>query len=115
MTDTQPGAITLLAVAGTTTAGFLLARRAADEAEILSIGVRPAMQRRGLGRGLVETFVAGLREEGSVHRLFLEVAADNAAARALYKRTGFREVGRRARYYSRPNGAADALVLALAI
>lgn len=47
-------------------------------------------------------------------RLFLEVAEDNAAARALYDRLGFEPAGRRPRYYSRPNGpAVDALLLVL--
>ncbi|TQF76591.1 ribosomal-protein-alanine acetyltransferase, partial [Elioraea sp. Yellowstone] len=45
-------------------------------------------------------------------RLFLEVAVGNAAARRLYGRLGFREVGQRRGYY--PDGA-DALVLALAL
>ena len=44
-------------------------------------------------------------------RLFLEVAADNAAALALYRTAGMAETGRRADYYRRPGGAVDALVL----
>ena len=40
--------------------------------------------------------------------MFLEVAEDNRAARALYAAAGFASVGRRPAYYARP-GAADAV------
>ena len=43
--------------------------------------------------------------------VFLEVEEDNVAARRLYARRHFREVGRRNAYYRRPEGAARALVL----
>ena len=87
--------------------GFVMARRVADEAEILTLAVAPAARRRGVARALVEA-AAGL----GANRLFLEVAADNAAARALYAVAGFAEVGRRRGYYPRADGpAADALVL----
>ncbi len=87
--------------------GFVMLRRAADEAEILTLAVAPAARRRGVGRALVEAAVAH-----APAALFLEVAADNAAARALYAAAGFREAGRRRGYYPRPGGEAqDALVL----
>jgi [ribosomal protein S18]-alanine N-acetyltransferase len=93
-------------------AGFVLGRVAADEAEILSIGVAPAWQRRGLGGQLAVELAASLVRSG-VQRLFLEVAADNAPALALYLRQGFRSVARRKGYYERRDEpAADALVLA---
>lgn len=91
--------------------GFILTRLAADEAEVLTLAVCPAARRRGLGRRLVETAAASLAAEGAT-RLFLEVAEDNAAARALYAAAGFAPVGRRPGYYGRPGGAIDALVLA---
>ena len=47
---------------------------------------------------------------------FLEVAADNAAAQALYARAGFAESGRRRGYYRRPDGSGlDALVMQRAL
>ena len=92
--------------------GFILIRMAADEAEILTLAVRPDGRRRGLGRVLVEAAGAAARHLGA-ERLFLEVAQDNTAALALYRGVGFIEVGRRRAYYPRPDGtAADALVLA---
>jgi ribosomal-protein-alanine N-acetyltransferase len=91
--------------------GFILTRLAADEAEVLTLAVCPLGRRRGVGRRLVDTAAAALAAEGAT-RLFLEVAEDNAAARALYAAAGFAEVGRRPGYYGRPSGAVDALVLA---
>ena len=91
--------------------GFILIRVVADEAEILTLAVRPHDRQRGLGRALVEHGAVEATRRGAV-RLFLEVAEDNAAARALYARTGFVEAGRRVGYYARADGpATDALVL----
>lgn len=92
--------------------GFILIRVVADEAEILTLSVRPQVRRSGLGRALVEAGAVEAARRGAV-RLFLEVAEDNAAARALYAQTGFIEAGRRAGYYAQADGlATDALVLA---
>lgn len=93
--------------------GFILTRVVADEAEILTLAVRPSARRSGLGARLVEAAVVRAAALG-VERMFLEVAKDNVAARALYARTGFSEAGRRRGYYSRNDGSReDALVLAL--
>ena len=92
-------------------AGFLLAQVAADEAEILSIGVATGVQRQGFAGALIEGLVERARTAG-VAQLFLEVAEDNAAARALYSRHGFREAGRRRGYYVRDGGKrVDALLM----
>lgn len=91
--------------------GFALARVVADEAELLTIGVLPAWRGQGLaGRllGAVLTRAAAL----GVTRVLLEVAEDNAPARALYARRNFAIVGRRPGYYRRPpEPAIDALIL----
>ena len=84
--------------------GMVLARRAGGEAEILTLAVTPAVRRRGIGRGLVDLVAASAG--GSP--LFLEVAADNAAARALYAAAGFIEAGRRPAYYG---AGRDALLM----
>lgn len=92
-------------------AGFVMVRAVADEAEILTLAVVPAARRRGLGRRLVEAAAAWAESAGAAS-LFLEVAEDNVAARALYAATGFAEAGRRPGYYARAGAAAvDALVL----
>lgn len=91
--------------------GFLLLRRAADEAEVLTLGVAPERRRRGLAGSLLSAGLASLWASG-VGACFLEVAADNAAALALYDRLGFRPVGRRQQYY---RDGGDALVLRLTV
>lgn len=97
------------------TVGFILGQLAADEAEILTIGVAPELQRRGLGRRLIEGF-ARAAKRAEARKVHLEVASDNIGALALYKAMGFTETGRRKGYYERPNGKAeDAVTLALAL
>lgn len=111
----HPAAAALIATAGPARepAGFVIAQIAADEAEILTVGVLPRWQRLGLGVRLIEGLIraAGRAE---VRRLFLEVGKDNAAAQRLYEKLGFKPVGVRPRYYKRPHGElVDALILAL--
>ena len=93
--------------------GFILLRTVADEAEILTLAVRPEARRRGLGARLVREGGTAAAARGAA-RLFLEVADDNTAALALYARAGFAGTGRRPGYYARPDGGRqDALILAL--
>mgnify|MGYP003673786791 FL=1 len=104
----QPG---VLAITGPD--GFILVRAVADEAEILTLAVRPEARGRGLGAQLTRDAATAATAAGA-RRLFLEVAEDNAAARALYRRAGFESVGRRPRYYARQGApAVDALLLSL--
>jgi tRNA threonylcarbamoyl adenosine modification protein YeaZ len=113
-----PGAVALLAFAGPEAqrpAGFVLARRAADEAEIISIGTVPAFRRRGVARRLLDRLGDRLVGAG-VRALFIEVAAGNDAARALYEALGFAAAGVRRGYYARPGAEAeDAIVMRLAL
>ena len=92
-------------------AGFAMGRAAADEAELLTLAVDPARRRQGIGARLVESFAAAARARGA-QRAYLEVAADNTAAIALYLQAGFAVCGRRRGYYH-PAGAkpVDALVM----
>lgn len=87
--------------------GFAIGRAVAGEAELLTLAVDPAVRRRGLGRALLADFEAGC----GAARLFLEVAADNAAAIALYRSAGWGEIGRRPGYYARGQGAVDAVLM----
>jgi ribosomal-protein-alanine N-acetyltransferase len=96
-------------------AGFVIGQIAADQAEILSIGVAPEWQRRGIARQMVEGLIRAARR-AEVERLFLEVAADNTAALRLYEGLGIVVAARRKGYYARPGGPpVDALVLSLAL
>ncbi len=102
-----PGAFGLIDARG----GMVLARVAADEAEILTVAVLPEARRQGLGRSLLEAAAEQAVARGAV-ALFLEVSTANGPAQALYATCGFVPVGRRRRYY--PDGA-DALVLRRAL
>ncbi len=107
----MPGAFGFIASKHDIPAGFVLARVAADECEILSLGVRPAVRQSGLGRALLKSTLEHAAASGA-RAVYLEVAEDNAAARRLYAREGFAVIGRRQAYYRRGNDrGAAALVL----
>ena len=87
--------------------GFIIARVAADEAEVITLAVLPHSRRRGIARQLLDAAIRIGAEAGADH-MILEVAEPNAAARALYGAMDFHQVGRRRRYYA---DGSDALVL----
>jgi [ribosomal protein S18]-alanine N-acetyltransferase len=78
--------------------GFILSRVVVDEAEILSVAVSTVRRGKGLARRLLDLHMRRLAGIGA-RAIFLEVGEDNVAARRLYERAGFREVGRRDAYY----------------
>jgi ribosomal-protein-alanine N-acetyltransferase len=99
------------AMTGRTLAGFIISRLAGGEAEILSVAVASSRRGRGLGRKLLDLHLRRLAGLGAT-AVFLEVDEDNAPARRLYARAGFRDVGRRPAYYARgAQPPANALVL----
>jgi ribosomal-protein-alanine N-acetyltransferase len=114
----SPGAFACLALLdqvaradGPLPAGFAIARIAADEAELLSIGVALSWRRRGIARVLLADVLRQATASGA-RAIFLEVAEDNSPARALYAGEGFAPVGRRPDYYRRSgNAGAAALTL----
>ena len=83
-----------------------------DEAELLTIAAHPDHRRKGLAQNLMQSWTQAAAARGA-RTAFLEVAADNAGAIALYLRCGFVETGRRKGYYARPDaGRVDALLFA---
>lgn len=78
--------------------GYLIARLCLDECEILSVGVAPSAQGKGLGQQLLQAFLSQLPEQ--ITQVHLEVRVSNRAAQRLYARQGFVEVGRRKAYYA---------------
>jgi len=97
-------------------AGFVLGRLVAGEAEIVTLAVAPGRQGRGIGGALVGAFLDAARAAAAT-RVVLEVAEDNAPARAVYARHGFLPAGRRPGYYTRSGGSGrvDALLLAVGL
>lgn len=108
------GGVTLtIAEADEAPAGFALVRAVADEAELLLLAVDPTRQGRGIGRTLLDDFIADGRARGA-QRLHLEVRDGNPAV-GLYRAAGFVTAGRRRSYYRGRDGATyDALTLMLA-
>jgi ribosomal-protein-alanine N-acetyltransferase len=99
--------VTQRITAGGKLIGFIMSRLAAGEAEILSVAIAPAWRRRGLSRQLLGLHLRRLAGLG-VRAVYLEVGERNAPACRLYRRAGFKEVGKRRGYYE---DGATALVL----
>jgi ribosomal-protein-alanine N-acetyltransferase len=106
-----PGGFGFIVEEAAEIAGFILCRALGDEAEVLTLAVRPSHRREGVAKALLQA-AEDAASLGGASAVFLEVAADNAPAIALYVSGGFHEVGRRAGYYGRGAApAADALVM----
>lgn len=82
---------------------MVMGRVIADEAELLTLAVHPDARKRGYGRAALRQFDEMASQRGA-QTAFLEVAADNLAAYALYVSENWRESGRRKNYYSGPDG-----------
>ena len=93
--------------------GFSLYRTIVDDAELLLLAVDPQAQGRGVGRGLLDDFIADARNNGAA-KIHLEVRDGNPAVR-VYKAAGFEQANRRRNYYKAQDGGAfDALTFVLA-
>jgi [ribosomal protein S18]-alanine N-acetyltransferase len=91
--------------------GYFVAMAGADEMHLLNLTVAPPWQGRGLGQAMLDALEAHCRAR-HMPTLWLEVRAGNERARALYRRRGFAEVGRRRGYYPAPRAAReDAIVM----
>ncbi len=93
---------------------FILLGLAADEAEILTVATHPDHMRQGCAAKLLVHAVDELKTRG-IHKIFLEVATDNAPAIAFYEKHGFTNVGQRKNYYPALDGTGhnvDAIVMA---
>ena len=86
--------------------GQIGVRHVLGELHITTIAVRPEHRRRGHARALIGAALAAFPDASHVH---LEVRPTNVEAIALYESLGFRETGRRPRYY----GDEDAVLMTL--
>ncbi len=106
---------TTLAFVDATQRGFALLQSIPPEAEILTICVAPDMRRQGVAAALMQDVFGACKARG-IDRVFLDVAADNSAAIALYARLGFDTIGRRKAYYKRKDGPRqDAVIMQRAV
>ena len=104
----NPLALWLVAMEGDRLAGYVGSQTVMDETDMMNLAVAPQFRRQGVGEALVNALTASLKELGS-RCLTLEVRDSNEAARALYGKLGFAEVGRRRGYYRDPR--EDALIM----
>lgn len=107
----MPGAMGLMATGPDGPRGFLLTRRAADEAEIITLAVHLKTRRKGIAGLLMHSAMQRLRD-GGVTKLFLEVAANNDAALGLYESLKFARAGVRKGYYEEQGDRIDAVLMA---
>jgi len=109
----NPACMVFIASAGEANAchGFLIARSASSEAEILTLAVDPGHRHKGVARALLAATIARLKLTG-ITQLFLEVESDNEAAECLYRGFGAKSVGHRPAYYEHD---ADASIFSLAL
>ncbi|MCL2517112.1 MAG: ribosomal protein S18-alanine N-acetyltransferase [Oscillospiraceae bacterium] len=87
---------------------YIILTHVLDEGQIINIAVHPDYRRMGIANALIEKVLEYSRVNG-IKLLMLEVRESNAAAIKLYEKFGFREVGRRKRYYKNP--IEDALLM----
>ena len=106
--DTTQG---LGAYDGEALVGFILCQIIPDQSEVLTFCVRPAYRKRGIGTELLR--IASEIAYKSNSSLYLEVAANNAPALALYNKIGFVRTGIRPNYYQSGDGSVDAMLLTL--
>ena len=92
-------------------AGYGVMAVAVGESHILNLCVHPTVQNLGLGRNLLE-YLLDVSRRHKADCAYLEVRPSNAAARRLYARAGFEEVGMRRNYYPARLGREDAIIMA---
>jgi [ribosomal protein S18]-alanine N-acetyltransferase len=101
--------------AGGALCAYSVAMPGVQEVHLLNLTVAPAMQHRGLARGLLDALAVEARASDALC-LWLEVRQSNARAREVYRRYGFVQVGSRRGYYPAAAGAReDACVMRLAL
>lgn len=100
--------------AGEPLASFAVLRNSDVDADVLTVATDPARRGAGLARAVLEAAHAHCRAAG-LRDVFLEVAEDNASARALYGGLGYEAVGRRPGYYARPEGRMAAITYGLSL
>lgn len=105
-----PGALGLIAYQEGEPAGIIMYAYSPGQADIVTLGVLPEYRGRQVSDQLMESSFSSLLDQG-IHEVFLEVAVDNPHAIGLYRRHGFKQVGKRPNYYDRGEERIDALVM----
>ncbi|MGX9461827.1 ribosomal protein S18-alanine N-acetyltransferase [Shewanella sp. A14] len=90
--------------------GFAIVQQIIDEATLLDICVDPSYQGLGLGLLLIRKVLDDAKQADAVV-MMLEVRESNNVAKSLYEKVGFKESGRRKRYYQTDDGNEDAILM----
>ena len=98
----------LVAIENGAVVGYIGSQTCCDETDMMNVAVHSDHRRKGIAEALVRALVEELKAAGS-RCLTLEVRASNEAAKSLYEKLGFFQVGRRPNYYRNPK--EDALIL----
>lgn len=90
------------------TAGFVIGRLVAEEAEVFKFAVHFSYRRRGIGALILKHALEFLWTK-ETNNCFLELRQSNVSARKLYEKAGFKLYSRRRDYYCAPS--EDALLM----
>ena len=90
--------------------GFVGMWEVMGEGQITNVAVHTRERKKGIGQKLLDELIRYSKEK-SLDVLLLEVRRSNKAASTLYKLKGFKEIGERKNYYTKPT--EDAILMAL--
>ena len=80
--------------------GFICFRNIGDESELLSISVHPQYRQVGIGKKLMQFYIAFCRRR-KIKTFYLEVNAQNKPAVHLYHLFFYQSLGRRKKFYQK--------------
>ncbi|HLO29638.1 MAG TPA: ribosomal protein S18-alanine N-acetyltransferase [Anaerolineales bacterium] len=78
--------------------GMIVVWLIVDEAHVATLATHPDFRRQGIAKNLLAYALRDLAGEGA-RSSFLEVRESNLAAQEMYHKFGYKEAGRRRRYY----------------
>ena len=90
--------------------GYLIARKVADEFEVISLVTNTYKRRNGIASKLLSCLIKKAERE-KIKRILLEVSVNNLPAIMMYKKFGFYKTGNRKKYYNTKEGISDALTM----
>lgn len=91
-------------------AGYICTMQVLDECTVTNVAVKSDLRRQGIAEYMMQS-LEQMMDERDVRYYYLEVRASNSAAKALYHKLGYKEVGIRKGYYHHPT--EDAIVMSL--
>ncbi len=87
--------------------GYICFSTVIDECHILNVAVSPRFREKGIAQKMFE-FLFELGKKKNFNFYYLEVSENNLPAISLYKKLGFKTLGKRKKYYE---DGSDAIVM----